>query len=155
MTRRARSFVLLEVILSLMILSIVLTTLLRGFVIALGVIRETRIVSTATLLAESLLEDYELEPPLPGSRDGLFSDDPRFGSAFAAYRWERRVDEVSIRYARVPRNPLQEPEPLYRLELSIVYDDGRHRRFTPMRLTTYLLDTELFSDEALQENQLF
>ncbi|MDK2971031.1 MAG: hypothetical protein PWP23_786 [Candidatus Sumerlaeota bacterium] len=153
--RTRRSFVLLEVMVALVILSVVLTTLLRGFVIAMSAIRENRVVETATLLAESLLEDYELEPPMEGSKEGTFEEDERFGEAFAAYTWERRVEEIDVDYDEIPRDPLMEPEPLYELTLSIRYDDGRHRPFRPFEITTYLMDSQLYSDEALQENQLF
>lgn len=152
---RRRSFVLLEVMVALVILSVTLTTLLRGFIIAMSAIRQNRVVQTASLLAESLLEDYELEPPLEGRRDGSFADDERFGEAFAAYTWERDVEEVDVDYDVIPRDPLMEPEPLYQLTLVIRHDDGVHRPFKPFELTTYLLDSQLYSDEALQQNQLF
>lgn len=152
---RAASFVLLEVTLSMMILAVVLAGLLRGFVLSMSGIRETRITNMASLLAESLMEDYEIEPPLEGRKEGDFAEDIRFGEAFANYRWERDVEEIDVDYDEIPRDPLQEPEPLFELELRIYYDDGIHRPFMPVSITTYLLDTQLFTDDAIQSNQLF
>lgn len=154
MTRR-RSFVLLEVLVALVILGITLTALLRGFMVGMNAMRELKIMNTASQLAESLLDDFELEPPRDGKGEGRFADDPRFGEEFANYTWEYSVEEDDIRYRDTPRGTRQEQEPIRTLELTIRYDDGVHRQFVPIRLTTYLMETQLFTDRALQANQLF
>ena len=154
--RRRRSFVLLEVTIALVILGVSMGAVLRGFMIGFYSLKEIRLIEEASLLAETMLEDYELEPPPEGDREGFFVDDPRFGEAFANYEWVRDVEEEELRYSgEVPRDPLQELEPLYRIRLEIWYDDGESRRFMPIAVETYLLDTTIFSQEAIQANQLF
>lgn len=149
-----RSFVLLEVTLSLLILSVTMGAALRGYVLGMNAIRENRILSVATLMAETLLDDLEVEPPVPGRTNGNFAEDPRFGEAFEDWSWERVVDTEEIRYKERSRNPLQEPEPIYTMQLTIRYDDGRRQR-TPLIINTYLLGAQIFSDNAIQQNQLF
>lgn len=153
--RRRASFVLLEVTLAMMILSVVMLVSLRGFITSIGAIRELRLSMTATLLAESLLDDFELEPPSRGRGEGSFGDDERFGEPFENFTYTYTVDVIQNRYDGIPRRLFQDPEPLYEMTLEIWYDDGRFRRFRPFQTKTYLLDTQLFSDEAIVENQLF
>ncbi len=149
-----RSFVLLEVTLSLLILSVTMGAALRGYVLGMNAIRENRILSVATIMAETLLDDLEIEPPVPGRTNGSFEQDPRFGEAFKDWSWERKVETEEIRYKERSRNPLQDPEPLYTMELIIRYDDGRRHR-TPLIINTYLLGAQVFSENAIQQNQLF
>lgn len=153
--RHRRSFVLLEVTLAIVILAVVMTALLRGFLLSMNSINKLRITSVAIELAESLMEDYELEPPMTGRADGRFADDVRFGEEFAAYKWRREVREVDSDYRDVPRRTLRDPEPLYHLRLSIVYEERDGREFVPVAVETYLLSSELFSTDAMQFNQLF
>jgi hypothetical protein len=153
--RRRWSFVLLEVLVALLILGVAMTAVLRGFMMTNHALRENLIVLEATYLADSLVQDFELEPPLPGRHDGEFADDPRFGERFERYQWELEVEEEAIRYRKVPRKALQDPEPLYPFTLRIIYDDGQYRRFVPVQVDSALLETQLFSDNALQANQLF
>jgi len=152
-TRRA--FVLLEVMIALIILAVAMTAILRGFVIVLGTIRENATALKATLLVESLMDDLELEPPVEGHADGKFEDDDRFGEEYAAFGWDREVEEVQVKYDGFPADPMQEEEPLYKMTIKITYDDGKYRSFTPITVTTYLLGSEVFDREALQSSQLF
>ena len=140
----------------MMILSIALVGLLRGFIVSMEAMRDIRITTTASLLAESLLEDYELEPPLEGSEDGSFLDDSRFGEPFVDYRWEREVEEIEPDYDEIPRSPLQDEEPIYRMDLRIIYDSEQLRDpVVPIQITTYLMQPQIFSDDAVRSNQLF
>jgi len=148
------SFVLLEVTLSLLILAVTMGAALRGYVIGMNAIRENRMMSAAVMMAETLMDDLEIEPPVAGRANGRFEEDPRFGEAFSAWSWERGVETEEIRYQQRSRNPLQEPEPLYKMELKILYDDGRRSR-TPLIINTYLIGAMIYSDAAIQSNQLF
>lgn len=150
-----RAFVLIEVMVALVILAVAMTAILKGFVTVLATIRENTTATRAALLAETLMDDFELEPPVEGEADGSFADDIRFGEEYAAYFWEFEVEEVEIKYDGFPSNPLQEQEPLYEMTLRIIYDDKQYRRFVPVTVTTYLLDSEVFSREAMQSSQLF
>ena len=153
--KRKASFILLEVIVAMLILAVGMTAILRGFMMALSTIRENRVIEQAALLAETLMDDYEVEPPLDGKKDGAFEDDDRFGDDYAFFYWERDVDEEKLKYNDRPRNPLQELEPVYDMELKIIYDDGNYRRFEAIVIHTRLSDIQLFSDDAIQANQLF
>lgn len=153
--RRAAGFILLEVLVALVILSVTMAALLRGFMVAMSSIKANRVQANATLLMQSLLEDYEIEPPAEGRAEGTFAEDPRFGEEFEHFSWYRDVDEVRVRYRDVPRRTLQEPEPLYLMYLEIRHDDGRGRESVPMRTVTYLMESQLFTDQSIAVNQLF
>jgi hypothetical protein len=153
--RILRAFVLIEVLVAMVLLAISMTAILRGFIIALSTIRENRLQETAMLLAQSLLDDYEIEPPTEGRQDGAFREDLRFAEGFENFYWERRVEEVDVDYDEIPKSPLQKFEPLYEMELRIIYDDGRFKKYTPLVLNTMLLDVQLFSSRSIQENQLY
>ncbi len=150
-----RGFVLLEVMLALLILAVAMTAILRGFIMSLGAIRENTIMLNASLLVETLMDDYELEPPVDGRAEGGFAEDSRFGEEWANYFWERDVEEEEIDYDGFPRNPLQEQEPINYMTLRIIYDDGQYRRFTPIELKTALIPAEIYSSDAVQSSQLF
>lgn len=152
---RCGGFMLLEVLLSMVILSVMLTALLRAFILSNNSMREAKIVATASYLAETMLEDYELEPPLDGNEEGTFAEDKRFGEDYQAYSWERRVEEIEPRYREMPRGMQRDIETMMEIRLRIIYDDGKTRRFVPMDVTTYLLDSQLFTDDALRTNQLY
>lgn len=152
---RKSGFVLLEVTLAIVILAVVMTALLRGFLIAMYSVKRIEVTAVATQLAESLMEDYELEPPVRGRADGEFADDQRFGEEFANFQWRREVEIVEAEYDDIPRNPLREPEPLYKMNLQIWYDDGRNDPFLPIQINTYLMRPEIFSRQATLSNQLF
>lgn len=162
-TRRRRSFVLLEVTLALIILAVAMAAVLRAFVIGFDAIKMNKVSMTGTILAESLLEDLELVPPGEGRVEGRFDEDPRFGPEYERFTWERDVEIEEIDYNDLElSDPLQDMEALYKIKLRIFYDTGRpssRRRgsslFTVVTLDTYLLDAQLFSDTALQGNQLF
>lgn len=152
---KKKAFVLLEVLISMLILAVATTAILRGFIIAMSTVRENMLAETSILLAQSLLDDFELEPPKKGKLDGKFEDDERFGEPFTAFFWEIDVDEERVKYDEIPKDPLQELEPLYNMELRIIYDDGKYKRSNTLVLNTRLLDLQLFSQDAIQKNQLF
>jgi len=149
-----KSFVLLEVTLSLVILSVTMTAVLRGFMLALDGARENAIIMKSSLLAQTLMEDYEIEPPDLGRENGAFEDDKRFGEEFENYFWERDVEEIDLRYDGFPRDPFAEELPLYELTLRVIYEDDRYR-YVPFEVTTFLVEPTLFGPDAIQQNQLF
>ncbi len=155
MRNRERAFILLEVMLALLILAVAMTAILRGFIMSLGTIRENTIMMKSSLLVETLLDDYELEPPVDGRADGSFADDKRFGPEWKSYFWERDVEEEDVDYDGFASDPLQEREPILFMTLRIVYDDGQYRRFVPIEVETALLPSEVFTRESLQSSQLF
>jgi hypothetical protein len=152
LTRAA--FVLLEVTLSLLILAVTMGAALRAYIMGMNAIRENRILTVATLMAETLMDDLEIEPPIPGRMGGSFKDDPRFGEAYSVWSWERMIEEEEIKYEQKSNNPLQEAEPLYTMELKILYDDGTRQR-TPLIINTFLMSASIYSDATIQTNQLF
>ncbi|MEQ8820045.1 MAG: prepilin-type N-terminal cleavage/methylation domain-containing protein [Sumerlaeia bacterium] len=157
--RPPAGFVLLEVMIALVILAMTLVALLRGFALALGTVRSNNATATASFLAASLMEDYELEPPLR-DQDGKFSEDPRFGEAFENYGYEVTIEEEDVRYRDEDREPLRELDPMYKMTLKIRYtpgEDGYDQSDSKVLIAvdSYLVETQLFSKEAMQQNQLF
>lgn len=161
---RRRSFVLLEVTLSLIILAVAMAAVLRAFVIGFDAIKMNKVAMTASVLAEALLDDLEIVPPGEGKMTGTFEADPRFGPGYERFTWEREVEIEEPEYDDLDiDDPLQELEVLYRVKLRILYDTGRPARgrrgasslFAAVNIETYLIDAQSFSDASLQGNQLF
>lgn len=161
---RRRSFVLLEVTLSLIILAVAMAAVLRAFVIGFDSIKMNKVAMTASVLAETMLDDLEIVPPGEGKVTGRFDVDPRFGEGYERFSWERDVEIEEIDYDDMDMNdPLQDFEVLYRVHLRILYDTGRPTRgrrgatamFVPVDIHTYLVEATSFSDASIQGNQLF
>jgi hypothetical protein len=87
--------------------------------------------------------------------EGKFSDDPRFGEAFAGWKWEMEVEEIEVDYDERPQGVLfQETEAIYKANIRILFDNGE-RDESFLEFDTFLMDPDIFSQQALQENQLF
>ena len=155
--RGLRSFVLLEVLLSVVIAGVTLTAVLDAFITVLGTMRDKQTILTASLLAESLMAEYQIEPPEEGDEDGWFADDPRYGEEFERFSWRRDVESFEPDYDDVPSELLQELEHVYEMELTIYYHYDRRRdaRWAPVRLTTYIVEPTIFTEDAMFQNQLF
>ena len=160
-------FVLLEVILSVVILGVAVAAILRSFTVSLATARKAQIVTTSCLLAQQVLEEYEVVPPQENHVEGAFgaieedaynSDGTvnELPSKYKNYYWVVDVEEEELDYPDVSfEGEREEFENLTKLSVTIVYDDGRLKRFTPVRMETYLTNTEKFTYTSKKDNMLY
>jgi hypothetical protein len=162
----ARAFVLLDVILSIMILSIVVLTALRAFTQSVHAVRTSDIAARAAMYAEAKLQELELQPPEDRrhTQRGAFADETMYrdGDLFPDaqnYFWEADFEEEQIRYphVRLARRDQDRMLGLTRVTLRVTYDDGPGGdvAWTPVVIDTYLMGNERFSAKARQANDLF
>ena len=160
-------FILLEVILSMMILGIAIAALMRSFTTSLATVRKAQIVTTACLLAQQVLEEYEVIPPqddhmegnfaFPAGEDGYYMREEKPTSdPYKYYYWIVDVEEVEVEYPDFSlKGESDELENLTKITVAILYDDGRLKQFTPVRVETYLTTTEKFTYNSKKENKLY
>ncbi|MEO8377545.1 MAG: type II secretion system protein [Candidatus Sumerlaeota bacterium] len=152
---RRRAFVLLEILVAIVIVSIALVAIMKGFVLSLDSLKRIRMNEKAFVLARSLMDDMILEPPDEGTFDGNFTDDPRFGEEYSGWRWSLDVEAEEPDYDERPRGRLtQDLEEVYNARLKIMYDKNNEKK-TYINISTILLDSDVFSQAAIQGNQLF
>ncbi len=144
------SFILLEVIVSLVILSLTIATFMRSFAVSLGSIKKAEIVTHATFLANRLIDEYEIEPPELDESEG------DFGEEYPYFQWTTSVEDVEVEYEDIPfEDVVDEFERLTKITISIYYDDGRLRTFRACKVTTYLTGLEKFTHESKKQNMLY
>jgi len=166
--RKSRAgFVLLEVILSIIILGIAVSAFLRSFTVSLAAAKKAQIVTTACLLCQQVIEEYEVIPPQDDHSEGTFgtsSDELYLGSdyknkgttTFENYYWVVDVEDVEVEYPDITfESSDEEYDMLTKITVSIIYDDGRLKRFTPVTVETYLTNTEKFTYASKKENKLY
>ncbi len=160
-----RAFVLLDVILSITILTIVALASLRAFHQSLEAVRRSEVSARATMYAEAKLQELELDPPEDGANlSGTFADEPfyrdetRWPDA-ARYRYEIEVTGEPVRYRHVSlaRRDQDRLVSLRRVTMRVVYLGGDRGvgSWVPVTIDTYLLGNERFSHEARQANGLY
>lgn len=165
MRRRRTAFVLLDVIVSIAILSIVVVTALRAFHQSFGAVRRSEIMSRAGMLADAKLEEFELLPPsenieaLEGNfaEEGFYSED--YFPNIDRYRWEAEFEEIEIEYPDIhlARRFEDQMTQLRLVHLRIFYREaqGSYHEWVPAEIFTYLMPYERFSVEAIRENHLY
>jgi type II secretion system protein I len=90
--RRMRSFTLIEVLITLAILSISLLAIFRGNIFNLRSAKVASDLTTAVIAAESLMkEEIGKGYPESGTVEGEFDD-----GTFEGLRWEKRVESMEI-----------------------------------------------------------
>jgi type II secretory pathway pseudopilin PulG len=153
---RSSGFILLEVTVALVILGITAAVSLRSFVLSMHATRELEIAMRASLLAQSMLETFDLVPPPEGRAQGAFGEDPAYGAPYRYYFWKTETEELEIDYDDVSLEGLKrEMVPLVQVHLEIYYDDGRNRVFRPIDLQTYVMGFDAWSEQSRRENQYF
>ncbi|MCC6547044.1 type II secretion system protein [Candidatus Sumerlaeota bacterium] len=153
--KKQRAFVLLEILVSIVIIAVALVAIMKGFVLSLDSLKRIRMNEKAFVLARSLMDDLILEPPAEGSFEGNFADDPRFGEIYAGWSWSLEVEPEEPDYDERPRGRLtQDLEEVYNAELKIKYQ-GENESRTYLNISTILIDADVFSQAAIQANQLF
>jgi type II secretory pathway pseudopilin PulG len=161
-----RGFVLLEVILCILILGLSMGAFLRSFTVSLNTARKSQILTTATLLAQQVLEEYEVIPPQGNHEEGSFvgnEDDydednlPNLEKAqYKNYYWSVDMEEIRVEYPDASfEGDTKDFENLTKMTVSIIYNDKNLRHFTPIKVTTYLTNAEKFTNNSKRENKLY
>jgi general secretion pathway protein I len=149
-TRRGRGFVLLEVIVSMVILGIAVTTLLRSFTMSLAALKRNQVLMQATVLADQLLQDMELDPPARSGAQGSFEE-----QGYPQYSWSLSYKEEEPRYRTATTKQKVDIKPLRHATLRITFDDGHTKRFSPIETEVYLMPIERWNYQSKFYNQLF
>lgn len=150
-SRSQRSFVLLEVIVSMVILGITLASVLRGYTNALKALTNDRRMTTAVLLAQALLEDFEIETP---EDEGVEGD---FGHDFPGFSFVADFEDVEIKYRDMDVGLVrQDFRPLRKVVLRIYHqpDERREARLV-LRIETFLTGIDKYAREAKLYNALY
>ncbi|HQH12486.1 MAG TPA: type II secretion system protein [Candidatus Sumerlaeota bacterium] len=161
-----RGFVLLEVILCILILGLSMGAFLRSFTVSLNTARKSQILTTATLLAQQVLEEYEVIPPQGNHEEGSFVgnegdyDEDNFPNLEKAqyknYYWSVDMEEILVEYPDASfEGDTKDFENLTKMTVSIIYNDKNLRHFIPIKVTTYLTNAEKFTNNSKRENKLY
>jgi prepilin-type N-terminal cleavage/methylation domain-containing protein len=150
--RRAHSgFVLLEVIVSLVIMGISVATLMRSFTVSMNAIRKNDVTTQACVLAESVLQDMEVNPPASKLTRGTFEE-----IGYPKYSWTIEMKDEEIRYRNLKtKSRVDDLKPLHYVHLTITYDDGQIHRFNPIDVEMYLMPIERYAFRSKFLNELF
>lgn len=160
-----RGFVLLEVILSIVILGLAMAAVLRSFTLSLSAARKAQVVTKACFLAEQILEEYEVIPPQGDHAEGDFSEgieedysseDEAGTEMYRNYYWTMDAEEVEVDYEDISfERDREEFEALTKVTVTIIYDNNRQKRFTPVRIETYLSNADKFTYMSRKENHIY
>ncbi len=140
-------FVLMEVIVSMLIIGIALSVILRSFNTSADSNVRTQISTTALFLIQKILFeiDFNTDDYKEGTYEGSFGDDyPNFYWRITAYEYEPEYDDVTL------ENDIEEVAGLKDYQIDIVYNDQRGRYFIPISLKTSALGAEKFSYASIQ-----
>lgn len=145
-------FVLLEVLVALVIISIGATAVLRSLQQSLKAARQAEIINRAALLAESLVEEIQINPPLEGKYDGGFGEDA------PDYRYELVVEEEKLRYRGSQRKADEDdfrPVKMAHIEIFLDRPDQDERSARIIKIDSAILGMQKFSGAALNHYQLY
>ena len=151
-TRARRGFTLLEVLVSLAILAVALTMIMRSFTTSLRAANLEERVAVATMLARSLVEEYEIMPPPVGTSSG------EFGKTSPGFSYEVTYEEETIDYRDVPSlDEVGKMVPLKRIAVDIYYRPSASKEAKPkrvIRVETAITGSERYTFEARKQNEL-
>ena len=145
-SRRLRAFVLLEVLVSLTILAIALSLVMRSFTTSLKAAKWSQHVSTASILARGLVESWQINRPPIGTSEGTFApENPR-------YSYEVTYQPEKISYEKTPSLSIEEAvTPLRMVIVKIYVVSGRSERAERKEVLHFrsaLIDSEIFDADA-------
>ena len=124
--RGGKAFTLIEVLVTLVIVSVGLVAILRAYQIAVSALEQTRETLRATMLIDQILAEREIgaleKAEAPVTTTG------RFASPYDDYVWEQKVVEVGL----VPALPPEVAKRCrwYEVEVSVWKERGLARRLT-------------------------
>lgn len=130
--RSSRGFTLLEVLAAIALLAFAFAIGLGAMSSALGNSMRGEALTTATLEAQSLLDDQGLVLPLrSGMQQGSFADGARWQLRTSKYAPPASAPEPG--FTSSPALPLGNGVDLFRLDLDVRYGGGRRLHFSTLR----------------------
>ena len=103
------------------------------------------------VLAETLLQALEADPPKKGKKVGTFEEE-----GFPAYSWEMVVEEEEIKYKNLKTaSKIEDLKSLRHVNLKIMYDDHKNRKLVPVQVDLILPPVERFQYQSKFLNELF
>jgi hypothetical protein len=149
--RGARSFVLLEILVAMALLGIAMAATLRCYTNSLKALSEDRRVTQGVLLAQSILEDFEIEAPENEHVEGNFAPD------FPEFSYVADFESVEIRYRDLElRLSGKKFDPLRKVKLDVFYQALDGSKFVRVvHLETYLTGLEKYAPNTKVLNALY
>ncbi|MBX7245888.1 MAG: type II secretion system GspH family protein [Candidatus Sumerlaeaceae bacterium] len=150
--RACGGFILLEVLISMVILGLSVATIMRSFTLSMSAVRRNDVTTRGCVLAQSLLQDLELNPPKSKSVHGDFSE-----QGFPAYSYDLKFDEEEIRYRGLKtKAKVTDLKPLKYGKVAVYYNDPRQERPVLVVETEFYIPTfERFEYRSKFLNELF
>jgi prepilin-type N-terminal cleavage/methylation domain-containing protein len=146
-----RAFVLLEILIAMVILGIAMAAVLRCFTNGLKSVSYDRRITQAVLLAQDLLEDFEVEAPEEDKVEGSFAPD------FPDFIYVAEFKQVEIKYRDIGATMRKkELEYLRKVQLQIYYQPpSGTKRVSLLDFETYLTGIEKYAPNTKSLNALF
>ena len=126
-------FILLEVLVSILILSIGLVAVLGAFSSSTKIIATTRKYSEVVQLAEKKMFELQTAP----MESWQTRDSGDFGDQDPEYIWEYEIEETDSEFPDLESEINLEPEKYYQVTLRIKHEE-RGRTSVPIELVTYI-----------------
>jgi len=136
-------FVLLEVVISLTILAVTLTAVLRSFTQSLDALVRLEVQTQAEFIAGQLLDEFEINPPEEGFSEGGFGEDYREYYYTVEVTYEAPDYDTSNRHEEI-----NQFFPLRLMKIEIYYDNGRNHPFRALSVHSGIMSFERFSRES-------
>lgn len=146
-----RGFALLEVLVSLVILGLSVAAIMQSFTMSVSAIRRNEVTTRACMLAETLVQDLNVQPPTTRFINGNFE---AMGHPEFSYQVETTEEEVSSRELGA-RTRLEGLRPWVVCRLKMRHTDQRGRTNEILDTTFLLMPLERFSADAKLWNGLF
>ena len=142
-SRPARAFVLLEVLISLTILAVTVTATLRSFSQSLSAIRQLEVRTMANFFAQQILDEFELTPPYEeGESEGGFGDD------YAEYYYTLKLEYEEPDYNDFNQHAdVDRFFPMRIVTVDVYYDNGRNKPLHAAHVTSAIMGFERYSRE--------
>lgn len=151
MDKKQAGFILLEVIISLVIMAVTITTILRSFSVSIRGTHKAEIATVATILAEELLHEFEIQRPEGDEVEGDFSRD-----GFPNYFWSAKFEELAIDYPDITLDKkIGDLKSLKQVTIDVYYDDKVRSPYRAVQLVGALTGLEKFTYESKRENLLY
>ncbi len=142
---------LLEVIVSLVIVSVTLASVMRSFTVSVRGTRNSEVVTIGTMLAKELLHTFEIRRPEEDELQGDFEED-----GYPFYYWEASFEEVKVNYPKVTlEGEIEDFTNIEKVTIDIYYDNNMTKSYRAVHVESYLTGIEKFTHASKRENVLY